>query len=613
MQSYLSSIGIMLVCFVYSNSLMGQGYQSLSLDDLSSFDATAKNWQLVGGVKADWQKEYDLKTEKGRGVLANSPTEKHRSNIQTKLQHGDIDLELEFMMAAHSNSGIYLQGKYEVQLLDSWGVKHPAFSDCGGVYERWDESREKGEKGYEGIAPLMNACRAPGLWQHLSISFQAARFDDYGNKIKNARLLKVMLNGVLIHDNIELTGPTRGGGKDEVRRGPILFQGDHGPVAFRNIRYRTFDNPPPVLKNLKYEHYVAINDGLSLEGLLLKQSGEVGRLTHEVTSETEKFTLRFKGILEIPQSGRYFFNLNSFGWSSLSIGKDTLFPRVAWDNETSIVLEKGEYPLELRYVKMGNWFVNGLGLFIAGPGVRKRALHMESSLPPSRRLTNPIYLDFENETVIMRSFIDFQGFTDTAIHRITHPISVGFPEKLAFSYNLKNGALFQAWRYAFLDATPMWDSRGDGSAKALGSTLRLEDIPAVAVLNNLQAAWPKNGAENTDFRPKGYRLDKERNPVFLYETAGLKIEDAVKPVEKGKKLNRTLSWDGNAKKGTYFLLGLGNEVEALSGNLYLIDQRYYIALPDKAGFKAEIRKHSNHQELLIPMHGIQQLSYQLIF
>jgi len=73
-------------------------------------------------------------------------------------------------------------GRYEVQLFDSWSVKAPKYSDCGGIYERWDEARGPGKQGYEGHAPLANASRAPGLWQHLHIEFQAPRFDAAGKK-----------------------------------------------------------------------------------------------------------------------------------------------------------------------------------------------------------------------------------------------------------------------------------------------------------------------------------------------------------------------------------------------------------------------------------------------
>jgi hypothetical protein len=97
-------------------------------------------------------------------------------------------------------------------------------------------------------APRQNASRAPGLWQHLKISFQAPRFDRDGNKTEPAKMLRVELNGVLVHENVELSGPTRGGIGDEKATGPLRIQGDHGAVAFRNIKVTDFGMSRPSRK-----------------------------------------------------------------------------------------------------------------------------------------------------------------------------------------------------------------------------------------------------------------------------------------------------------------------------------------------------------------------------
>ncbi len=128
-------------------------------------------------------------------------------HLYTKEEFGDIELELDFMMAKNSNSGVYLQGRYEIQLLDSWMKLDPTSSDAGGVYLRW--TPERGE--FEGTPPVMNVSRAPGLWQHLSIKFRAPRFNDKGEKTENARFVSVYLNGVLVQQEVEVTGPTGSG------------------------------------------------------------------------------------------------------------------------------------------------------------------------------------------------------------------------------------------------------------------------------------------------------------------------------------------------------------------------------------------------------------------
>ena len=89
---------------------------------------------------------------------------------------------------------------------------------------------------YGAAAPKVNASKKPGEWQKFVIDFQAPRFED-GKKIANAKFVKVTLNDQVIHENVEMKGPTPSGvtGK-EAPTGPLMFQGDHGPVAFRNIR-----------------------------------------------------------------------------------------------------------------------------------------------------------------------------------------------------------------------------------------------------------------------------------------------------------------------------------------------------------------------------------------
>ena len=86
----------------------------------------------------------------------------------------------------------------------------------------------------------MNASRAPGLWQHLEISFRAPRFEGK-KKVANACFLRVVLNGVTVQENVEVTGPTRAAlFTDERATGPLMIQGDHGPIAFRNVRIRPY-------------------------------------------------------------------------------------------------------------------------------------------------------------------------------------------------------------------------------------------------------------------------------------------------------------------------------------------------------------------------------------
>ena len=157
------------------------------------------------------------------------------ANLVTDEKFGDVELYLEFMLAKGSNSGVYLHGLYEIQVFDSWGVTEPlTSSDCGGVYHRWIDN-----KGVGGSAPSRNASRRPGEWQSFYIWFRAPRFDAGGKKIENARFIRVLHNGLSIQQNVEVEGPTRAHmNHPEAPVNPLMLQGDHGPVACRNIYIR---------------------------------------------------------------------------------------------------------------------------------------------------------------------------------------------------------------------------------------------------------------------------------------------------------------------------------------------------------------------------------------
>jgi len=161
-------------------------------------------------------------------------------DILSEVEHGDAELFLEFMIPKGSNSGVYLQSMYEIQIFDSYGRTELSFKDCGGVYRR---TAAKGQPVILGNPPRKNASRKAGQWQSFHIWFRAPRFDSSGKKTENARFIKVKHNGVVIHEDVVVERPTWGKITGPERpMAPVLLQGDHGPVAFRNIylRHRHF-------------------------------------------------------------------------------------------------------------------------------------------------------------------------------------------------------------------------------------------------------------------------------------------------------------------------------------------------------------------------------------
>ncbi len=198
-------------------------FNGKDLDNWQVKGDKGKSKWIVGTAKVSPDDTELLANIGGHGEMLNLAREHGDSvDIYTKEKFGDCRIELQLMVPKGSNSGIYCFGEYEVQVLDSYGKVKMGQGDMGAIY---------------GAAPpIVNACKKPGEWQKYIIEFQAPKFDLDGKRTENAKFLKVELNGQLLHENLEMPGPTPGGvtGK-EAPTGPLMFQGNHGPVAFRNV------------------------------------------------------------------------------------------------------------------------------------------------------------------------------------------------------------------------------------------------------------------------------------------------------------------------------------------------------------------------------------------
>jgi hypothetical protein len=206
--------------------------------DLTGWRSPWGLWSAVESVQIDPANTKDFIAKPGKGILLNSAGER-TVNVLTEREFGDCKLHVEFCVPKESNSGVYLMARYEVQIFDSFGKDKVGFSDCGGIYER-----AVGDKGAGGRAPDVNACKPHGEWQTFEITFRAPRFDEAGMKTANAKFIEVKLNDKTVHSNVEVEGPTRSARyNDEKPRGPLMLQGDHGPVAFRNLRIEEVSLP----------------------------------------------------------------------------------------------------------------------------------------------------------------------------------------------------------------------------------------------------------------------------------------------------------------------------------------------------------------------------------
>lgn len=574
---------------------------TISLQDLSAFTTTGKTWAIGANANADLSKAALLTVTQGTGVLANLPGS-NGADLFTTAQYGDVDMELDYMMAKGSNSGIYLQGRYEIQLLDSWTAKHPTPGDNGGIYERWNDSKPEGQQGYEGYAPRQNAGKAPGLWQHMKVSFRAPRFDAGGKKTENAKFLRIELNGVVIHEDVELSGPTRGAmSNEETAKGPLRFQGDHGPAAFRNISITAFDKPRPEFSNVSYQVFKGrYYDTLDLKKMPPEAKGTLASLSAgSINNLPGEYFIRYSGTIKINEAGDYSFNLNVPGGRGIMKINDKAVQQGRQRAVTT--LQAGEFPFELLYAKNQDWSDRSLDITIAGPGIREYTLG--DAAAANRQSNDPILVSAPANTVL-RSFMDIPGGT-----RIVHAISVGSPDNVHYTYDLDKGAIVQVWRGGFLDATPMWYERGDGSSRPLGAVLRF-GRPAftMAKLSSPDEAWLTDTA--SDFISKGYTVDKNDLPTFRYMKAGSMVEDAIRVLNNGEGFTREITVQHPA--GIYYArLASAKSIESANG-MYVIDDRtYYIRIDDAGGAKPVVRTINGRQELLVPVQSL--LRYSIIF
>src|SRR5262249_6310385 len=204
-------LSLLLLGLAGTGAAGGDSWADLST--LGALEQPTARWGIVGGVELQSKNPRMLAAKPGSGVLWNGPEGRTR-NLVTKQKFGDIEVHLEFLIPRRSNSGVKFEGLYEIQIFDSYGVKKPTASDCGGIYPR-AELLPRYHHIDDGIPPRVNAARPAGEWQTLDVIFLAPRFDGAGKKVANARFVKVMLNGQVVHEDVEAKAPTGHAWKDK--------------------------------------------------------------------------------------------------------------------------------------------------------------------------------------------------------------------------------------------------------------------------------------------------------------------------------------------------------------------------------------------------------------
>ena len=151
------------------------------LTALRAWRAPAGTWVEASEVSANPEDSKRLAWKPGKGALVNGPTGR-TTNLLTSEEFGDIDAHIEFTVAQGSNSGVYFMGRYEIQVLDSFGNEKITKSDCGSIYQRWDPARGKGNEGFEGHAPRVNASTASRNMAELRCRVSGATIRRFGEE-----------------------------------------------------------------------------------------------------------------------------------------------------------------------------------------------------------------------------------------------------------------------------------------------------------------------------------------------------------------------------------------------------------------------------------------------
>ena len=596
---------ILMGIFGFLFIAMGQNVKprlnTLPLNDLTSFSTKGDQWKIIGAVDAGFSDTL-LQHKAGEGILLNDFNRavhyRTAAPIQTKMEHGDLVLEFDFMIPKGGRSRVFLQSRYGIQIADSWGVQLPKSNDMGGIYERG----EKGN-GFDGKAPLKNAGFAPGIWNHMEISFQAPRFDANGKKILSAKFNYVKLNGISLHENIFLSGPSRGAQfEDEKAQGPFSFQGDHGVIAIKNIRYAPQEELKVSLSDLRYAYFEkSAKTPEQAAKTKPTSSGVASTLDSRLASARDLFFLQFEGKLTVPVKDNYTFTMLCSGDASLEIdGKAVIAP--TWNHlggypiVGSTELEAGNHNFKLWINKDLNWSSPGLSLFIEKPNSKAVALHSPASMP--ERIPSPLIAVQSNSSPeLVRSFMDHNN------RKLTHVLSVGDPHQVHYSYDLLQGGLLQVWKGDFLNTTEMWYERGEPqTATALGAAINLAGNCPV-----YEPTLVKDSV--TAYHYKGYSLDTKGLPTFNYAYHQLKITDKIQALQNGNGLKRTINIDGD-KQNTTIRIAQASSIKSMGNGLFIAgDHQYFISIDPS--MNAKVENYHGQQVLIVPASA--SIAYTIIW
>ena len=220
-----------------------------------------EGWELVA-ASLDPDDPTRFVVQKGNSHLTNTASETP-SEYVSKAVFGDAEIHVEFTLPAGGTSAVLVQGLYGILLADTQEDRVLTSEHCGAILPGRDR---------QGHAPALHAYRGPGQLHELDLLFLAPRFDAEGNKLANARFRRVRIDDVLLHEDVELPGPSADALGPELAEGPLVLVGTRGPVAFGNVRVRPLREGEPEHQT-KWVPLVDFDADDPLEGWFASEDG----------------------------------------------------------------------------------------------------------------------------------------------------------------------------------------------------------------------------------------------------------------------------------------------------------------------------------------------------
>jgi len=304
-----------------------------------------------------------------------------------------------------------------------------------------------------------------------------------------------VLNGHTIHENVTVSGPTRSAAfADEQPLGPLMIQGDHGPVALRRLAVKRFEPGLRIAaEQLAYKLYASAGAIGSYDRETPQAAGPLPRFSQAAVEKSGRFALVVTGRLVVPRAGDYRFATEASGLTRLLIGgQPVVTPLDRGGSPGVVALAAGAHDFRLDLVH-ATGARPALDLFAEGPGLAPQALTVreEGGRGPGRGgpragAARQLLVEPADRPLVQRGFVPFDP------RKRLYAASVGTPAGVHFAYDFETGTVLRAWRGSFVDTFSMWDGRGnDQLAKPAGPALTFHGKPTVAHIEYARDGdWP---------------------------------------------------------------------------------------------------------------------------